>query len=196
MDQYNTRQTLIAKIREKHNDQAWEEFSCFYKAYIYSIIIRMGVMDSDRDDLVQKILFEIWKSMTSFKYEAGTGRFRNWVFGVARLQALMHFRTNKRYQKKLTKIQEMADTGETYESEMDAAAEDEWQTHIFHIAWDRIKDDLPESYRECFMLFGQGLDVHEVCARLDIKKNSAHVYRQRVLKRLNREIRFLDDELG
>ena len=46
------------------------------------------------------------------------------------------------------------------------------------------------------MLFSEGKNVEEISGELELQKNSVHVYRQRVLKRLNREIRFLDDELG
>jgi len=196
MDPYNTKLTLIAKIRDKHNDQAWEEFTYFYKSYIYSIVIKMGVISSERDDLVQKIMLELWKCLPSFEYQPGEGVFRRWLYGVVRNQTYVFFRTNKRYKNKLEKAGKLADTNDNYESEQEVQHEKEWREHLFEIAWDRIKDDLPDNYRECFSLFGQGLDVHQVAEELNIKVNSAHVFRQRVTKRLAREIRFLDSELG
>lgn len=196
MDEYNTRQTLIAKIRDQHNEQAWEDFSYFYEAYIYSIVIRMGVNKSDQDDLVQKIILQIWKSLPNFEYRPNGGKFRSWIYGLTRYQALMHFRTDKRYKAKLAKASDMTVELNDTDSEMDDESIKEWRHHLFQLAWDRVKDELGETYRECFLLFGQGHDVHEVAKRLNIKTNSAHVYRQRVVKRLSREVRFLDDELG
>ncbi|MDD7985549.1 sigma-70 family RNA polymerase sigma factor [Lentisphaera marina] len=196
MDKYNTRQTLIAKIREQHNDQSWEEFTDLYKAYIYSVLIRMGVQESDRDDLVQKSLIEIWKSLPRFEYVPGQGKFRNWIYTVTKNQCLGHFRTHKRYQNKIQKASEQG----ALETDSNQGSEDiedvEWKKHIFTLAWERIEPELSDSYKQVFMLFSQGKNVTEISSELDLQKNSVHVYRQRVLKRLNREIRFLDDELA
>ena len=68
--------------------------------------------------------------------------------------------------------------------------------HLFHLAWDRIKSELSDTYIQCFELLGSGNTIDDICQKLDIKKNTVHVYRQRILKRLGREIRFLDDELA
>ncbi|EDM27931.1 probable extracytoplasmic function alternative sigma factor [Lentisphaera araneosa HTCC2155] len=196
MDKYNTRQTLIAKIREQHNEQSWEEFTDLYKAYLYSIMIRMGVQESDRDDLVQKSLIEIWKSLPRFEYVPGQGKFRNWIYTVTKHQCLGHFRTNKRYQNKIQKASEQGALEGESESKSEDIEEAEWKKHIFTLAWERIEPDLSDSYRQVFMLFSEGKNVEEISGELELQKNSVHVYRQRVLKRLNREIRFLDDELG
>ncbi|WDE98681.1 RNA polymerase sigma factor [Lentisphaera profundi] len=196
MDKYNTRHTLIAKIREQHNEQSWEEFTALYKAYLYSVVIRMGASESDRDDLVQKALIEIWKSLESFEYVPGEGKFRNWIYGVTKNVCLGHFRSSKRYNNKIQRAGEdtafhpLAD-----ESSKDEIEESEWKKHIFKLSWQRIEGELSESYRQVFLLFSQGKDVNEISTELQLQKNSVHVYRQRVLKRLNREIRFLDDEL-
>jgi RNA polymerase sigma factor (sigma-70 family) len=195
MDKYNTRQTLIARIREQHNDQSWEEFAELYKAYLYSIIIRMGAKESDRDDLVQKALIEIWKSLPKFEYIPGQGKFRNWVFTVTKNICLSHFRTHKRYQNKIQKANDQGALEHSLSDDSQELEEKEWKKHIFKLAWSRIEDDLSETYKNVFLLFSQGKDVHQISSELELQNNSVHVYRQRVLKRLNREIRFLDDEL-
>ena len=45
-------------------------------------------------------------------------------------------------------------------------------------------------------MFTQGKEVDEICSALEIKRNSAFVYRQRVLEKFTKEIRRLDEELS
>ena len=193
MDPYSTRQTLIAKIMDRHNDQSWDEFIDFYKAYIYSILIRMNVPPSEREDLAQKALLDIWKGIPKFEYRPGQSKFRNWVYTVTKYQATGYFRKLKSEQKKIDKASLTQTTDDNSQQKLE---EEEWKQHLFHLAWDRIKSELSDTYIQCFELLGSGNTIDDICQKLDIKKNTVHVYRQRILKRLGREIRFLDDELA
>jgi RNA polymerase sigma factor (sigma-70 family) len=193
VDPYSTRQTLIAKIMDRHNDQSWDEFIDFYKAYIYSILIRMNVPPSEREDLAQKALLDIWKGIPKFEYRPGQSKFRNWVYTVTKYQATGYFRKLKSEQKKIDKASLTQTADDNTQQKLE---EEEWKQHLFHLAWDRIKSELSDTYIQCFELLGSGNTIDDICQKLDIKKNTVHVYRQRILKRLGREIRFLDDELA
>ena len=194
MDQYNTRKTLIAKIMDRHNEQSWDEFTGFYKAYIFSILIRMNIPVSDREDLAQKALLDIWKGIPNFEYRPGKSKFRNWIYTVTKYQATAYFRKQKSDQRKLDQM----DLNQSIEQDNihQKLEEEEWKQHLFHLAWDRIKTELSDTYIQCFELLGSDTSIDDICSKLDIKKNTVHVYRQRILKRLGREIRFLDDELA
>ena len=196
MANYNTRYTLIEKIKNRHDDKSWEEFNYFYKAFIHSLLIRFGVSHTDRDDLVQKVLLKIWRKIPEFECRPGKSKFRNWISCIARTESYMLFRTHKRYEKKLMKAAENEASLEDEDPLVYQLAEEEWKVHISTLAWERIKGDLSETYRECFELLGQGLSVDEIAVRLELKKNTVYVYHQRVLQRLRRAIRVLDDELN
>ena len=60
MESFNTRQTLIAKIRNQHDDRSWEEFVYFYERYIFVVVNKMGVSYQECEDLVQKVLLVLW----------------------------------------------------------------------------------------------------------------------------------------
>ena len=50
-DFYKTRKTLLLRIKDQYNDDAWAEFSEVYKRYIYAIIRRMNINAADACDL-------------------------------------------------------------------------------------------------------------------------------------------------
>ena len=80
--------------------------------------------------------------------------------------------------------------------DIDERIDEEWKLHISRLAWDNIKDQFSGSVGECFQMFTKGNSVDEICEKLDIKRNSAFVFRQRVIEKLSKEIRRLDDELS
>ena len=49
-DIYKTRKTLLIRVKDQYNDDAWSEFSEVYKRYIYAIIRRMNINAVDADD--------------------------------------------------------------------------------------------------------------------------------------------------
>ena len=75
-------------------------------------------------------------------------------------------------------------------------AEKEWKYHIAKLAWENIRGEFGGKVIECFQLFMNGKNVDEVCKELNIKKNSAFVFRKRVQERFSKEIRRLDYDLS
>ena len=59
----NTRQTLLLKIRDQYNEDAWEEFIAFYRPYVYRVVLNLGqIQVVDREDIIQEVLLIAWKN--------------------------------------------------------------------------------------------------------------------------------------
>ena len=59
----NTRMTLLSKVKNKHDDQSWNEFVTFYKRYIAGIVHKMNFPADEVDDIVQTVLLQVWKKL-------------------------------------------------------------------------------------------------------------------------------------
>ena len=55
-DPCQTRETLLERIRNRHDEQSWEDFVYYYKQYIYIICRRMGLNHHDAEEIVQKVM--------------------------------------------------------------------------------------------------------------------------------------------
>jgi len=53
---YVTRHTLLARVKNPNDAEAWKDFIDFYKNYIYFIIRSMRINAHDADDLLQQVL--------------------------------------------------------------------------------------------------------------------------------------------
>ena len=195
---YNTRHTLIAKIRDQHDDHSWEDFVYFYQRYIYVVISKMGVSHQDIEDLVQRVLLALWEKLPSFEYEPNKCKFRTWMNQITRNSVIAYFRKQKRHRNDLDRAAsiQLNESDEHNEPEIYSMAENEWKLHVSNLAWNNIKDEFKGKASQVFLLFSEGKEIEFICKELDIKKNTAYVLKNRVQDKLYKEIRRLDDELS
>jgi len=193
-EDYNTRHTLLAKVKDQYDQRSWEDFAYYYQRYIHMVILGLGVTPSEVDDLAQKVLLNLWEKLPEFSYRPGECKFRTWMNTVIRNITFNHFRASKRYKARLDNAAsevEDANLPDIYQ-----IAEENWKDHISNLAWENISDKLNESNRDCFLLFSEGLTAEEVAEKMAIKLNTAYVMRKRVVEKLSREIRRLEEELS
>ena len=65
-DNYLTRQTLLLKLQNQHDEHAWEDFFETYHKYIRAILWNMNVRESDSNDILQTVMLKIlilWRNM-------------------------------------------------------------------------------------------------------------------------------------
>ena len=197
--EYVTRQTLIAKIRNQHDDQSWEDFVYFYERYIFVVVHKMGIPYNECDDLVQKVLLELWKKLPAFEYMPDKCKFRTWMNTIIRNVVVDAIRKNQRHQNDIQRasLKQINDnTDDCYLPDIYNIAQEEWETHIANLAWENVKEDFTGKTAECFLLLCEGKSLDMITAQLGIKKNTIHVYRNRVKEKLHKEIRRLDNELS
>ena len=81
---YNTRHTLLERIRDPENSEAWTEFIDFYKRYIYVIIRSMKIAPHDADDILQQVTVKLWKNLPNHRHDPKRGSFRSWVSTITK----------------------------------------------------------------------------------------------------------------
>ena len=194
---FNTRITLIQKLRDLHDEASWEDFVYYYRRYIGTIITNLGIPKTDVDDLVQEVLMALWKSLPSYDYRPEQCKFRSWLKTVTRNTVVNSFRKKEKQQKLLEDVKTHPANLDIAEiSEIEDITEREWKLHVSRLAWDSIKKEFNDKTRQCYLMLAEGIPATEVAKRLDLKVNSVHVFRQRIQEKLKSEIRRLNWELS
>ena len=101
MQKYNTSYTLISRAKDLDDTLAWKQLTDFYKSFIYSILIKMGVHDNDLDDLCQDTLVNL--SIKLKLYDAEKGKFKSWFGALIANQVKNFYRKLASETKKQTK---------------------------------------------------------------------------------------------
>ncbi len=190
---YHTRQSLLMRLRDSHDDASWEEFVSTYRNYILSIINNLNVSHHDSEDLMQSILLKLWNKLPEFDYDPGKGQFRYWLGRVTKNDVFKHFEKVKRRQDKNSESEEGHNSEDP---EINNMIEREWQNYIAEKAWENVSANFGAKILDVFHCFADGLSGPEVAEKMNMAENTAYVYKLRVQKALHKEMMRLEFELG
>jgi DNA-directed RNA polymerase specialized sigma24 family protein len=79
-----TRPSLLLRLREPADQEAWRHFVDAYGPMVYRYARQRGLQDADAADLTQIVLLQVSGSVRRFDYDPQRGRFRGWLFGLVR----------------------------------------------------------------------------------------------------------------
>lgn len=85
-----TRSSLIARLSDVGDQDAWREFSAIYEPFIYGQARRYGLQDADAREQVQDVLVAVSRAIGRFAVDRERGRFRTWLYAIARNISLQH----------------------------------------------------------------------------------------------------------
>ena len=190
-----TRQTLLNKIKDQYDENAWQEFVLYYRPYIYRIIQNhYKINNTEREDVIQEVLLVAWKKLPEFEYSPEKGRFRSWLGRVTTNTCLAYYRKNNKNEASLEN-EHFLDDQKAVPPEIEAVYQEEWERHITETAWNNICSKFEDKVIEVFNRLTSGEDGKKVAEETGLSINSVYVYKKRVLAAFQKEISYLDDEL-
>ncbi len=196
-ESYNTRRTLIERVKNQHDENSWEEFVKVYQDYIYAIIRRMGINQHDADDLLQQVLINLWKMLPRLELD-GIKRFRSVLSNVTRHRVIDFMRKRGNEANRLdnaSKDETLRYLNQLNLSEVDAIADREWEVHLTNLAIEKVAPRFSGQAVNIFRMSLKGLDVKEIANEVGLKENSVYRLRNRVKACLIEEIAQLRVEL-
>ncbi len=188
MDNWNTRESLLIRASDPDDHEAFEEFVYYYKNFISMVFAKMGVKESQIDDLRQDLLLKLWKDISKFDSTRENSNFRGWLSVVIRHEVYRSFRKNKK-----NFNDELPDNhlSISEESEIDKMIEEEWKAYVTSLAVEKVKSAFDGNALKVFYLTLEGKNAAEIAEELAMTENSVYVLRSRVKSRFQSEIRQL-----
>lgn len=199
MNNWNTRLTLLEKIRDQHDETSWEDFVFYYKQYIYVVVRSMNLSHHDAEEIVQMVLVKVWDKLPEFQYDSEKGRFRGWLCRVTGNIVKNFLRSRKSQINRVEKMKQQDE--EKYLNsvslpEIEKISSREWENYIANMAWNNIEKEFTDNVRECFLLMADDVPVGDIAQKFGISESSVYVYKKRVQDRLFAEINRLENDLG
>jgi RNA polymerase sigma-70 factor (ECF subfamily) len=192
-----TRASLLVRIRDPHDTEAWRQFVQLYAAVVYGFARRRGLQDADAADLMQEVFRAVASSAGRLNYDPKRGSFRSWLYTVTR-NKLYNFLDGRKRQ-----VVGSGDTG-AHEALEERAAENggadalwdqEYERRVFAWAAEQVRGEFQESTWEAFRLTAvEGQSARDAGRRLGMSPGAVYVAKSRVLARLKEQVRLLEDE--
>ena len=83
-----TRPSLLLRLRNPRDDEAWRVFVETYTPLVYGYCRRRGLQASDVSDVTQEVMVQVSHSIRDFSYQPERGRFRDWLGTLTRTKLI------------------------------------------------------------------------------------------------------------
>ncbi len=191
-----TRESLLARLPDHADTAAWEEFAQLYQPLIYGIGRRHGLQPHDASDLVQDVLIAVADCIDRFEPNEQRGRFRTWLFRIARNQSLLRLRKLRR------EVPATATGAEQHwlESSSGSDGSDQefdiaFRRRAFRYAARKVRQSVHERTWEAFSRTAIDCQSAQVAAdEMGIEIGAVYLSRSRVMKRLRALVQDLSGE--
>jgi RNA polymerase sigma-70 factor (ECF subfamily) len=189
MSPFDTRATLLVRIRDPQDQASWREFVDLYMPLLHSYAIKMGFQDADAADAAQETLLRVSKAIGSGQYQSSKGSFRGWLLTVLRNTLRLHASRAKH------SARGTGDTGmlELLREQPDRQQLDLWereyQLRMFHWAAERVQSSFQQTTWKAFWeTTVVGKSIASVAQELGVSTGAVYIARSRVLSSLRQEI--------
>lgn len=162
---------------------AFEEVYNRHHRRVYSICLRMLQNTSEAEDLTQDVFIQLYRKIGSFR---GDSAFTTWLHRMTVNQVLMHFR------KRTVKFEKTTEEGETPDQMVPGTTNPEKMRIVDKIALDSAIDQLPNGYKNVFVLHDVEGYEHEEVAKIlgcsvGTSKSQLHKARLKLQKLLRKK---------
>ena len=190
-----TRPSLLLRVRDVGDVEAWREFVRLYTPLVFRHCIGRGLQEADAADVAQEVMRIAARAMPEFQYDSARGKFRGWLLQTTRNRLCKFFEQQQRVP------QSASETAVGHFLENEAVAgeevrwEEEYRQHVFGWALDKARSEFESTTWEAFRLTAlEAISVKETAAKLGISPGAIYIARSRVTARLRELIATVSDE--
>jgi len=173
----------LAQLAASGDVQSFEELYRRHHRRVYSICLRMLQNPTEAEDLTQDVFVQLFRKIGSFR---GDSAFTTWLHRMTVNQVLMHFR------KRNVKLEKVTEEGETPVQIVMGTENPDKMPIVDRIALQDAMDQLPNGYKNVFLLHDvQGYEHEEVASILGCSvgtsKSQLHKARLKLRKILTKK---------
>jgi RNA polymerase sigma-70 factor (ECF subfamily) len=185
------RASLLVRLRDVTDGDAWREFARLYAPVIYGFARKRGLQDADAADLMQDVLRSVSGAMNRLEYDPVRGTFRGWLFTVTRNKVFNFLDSRKRRVQGTgdSRMQQRLEQHVDSDGKMSADWEADYQRSLAAQAMERVRTEFQAATWDAFLLTAvEGQTPAQVSARIGLSVGAIYVAKSRVIARLRQEI--------
>lgn len=181
---FETRPTLLDRLRDPADQEAWREFDARYRDLILNYCRMRGLQPQDAEDVCQAVLIGFTRAAGEFRYDPKRGRFRSYL-GRAVAHAIQRHLARKYGKHPLDEDSARALDGLVQDDSVhDVEWEREWMMHHYRRAMRTVRETFEPRSVEVFEHLRDGLDAQQTADRFGISVQAVNKIKQRIRLRM------------
>lgn len=180
-----TRLSLIVRLKDCGDRQAWGEFLQIYRPLVYRLAAAKGLQHADAEDVAQQVFSSLARAVQRWQPDAERARFRTWLTTIAH-NAIVNALSRRAPDRA---------SGDTAERELLAehAADPaesqllliESRREVFQWAARRVREEFESGTWGAFWMTAvEGREIADAAAVLGKRPGAIYAARSRVMRRL------------
>lgn len=190
----DTRPSLLLRVRDVRDQEAWREFEAAYGELILLYCRRRGLKPADCDDVRQFVWMNLARGLRNFEYDPLRGRFRDYLGRVVRNAISRHFARPSPASRPLDTGM-LATLPDEDSGSPDPAWEEEWVNQHYRRALAKIERTFEPRSVAVFRRLVAGEAVAQIAGDFAMSTQAIHKIKHRIQKRMQELIaRQIQDE--
>lgn len=182
-----TRPSLLLRIRDAQDAQAWEEFHDLYAPLLYKYARARGLSHADAEDARAQCYEAIVKQIPTFDYDRQKGGFKAWLRTMVARRVIDRLRRQREKQLDTDALAAVAD-GEAHDEDWEQQWREEHLRFCVASARGRVTEETWTIFRS---LVYDGLSVADISEQFDVTSNQIYKARSRMLQMIREKLEYL-----
>lgn len=191
-----TRASLLLRVRDPADREAWEEFVEIYGPVVHRLARHKGMQPADADDVTQQVLLAVARAVERRGHDPERARFRTWLGRIAR-NAILNALTRGKPDRGSgdSDLQELLNEFPSPSGPDSDFVRLECRREQFRRAARQIRPEFhPATWRAFWLTTVEGRGCEEVARELGKQIGSIYAARSRVMKRLQEKVDEIEPE--
>ena len=203
MSEPQTRPSLMLRLRDPRDQQAWTRFVSIYEPLLMKLMRQRGLQEADARDVTQQVVMTVLRAVDTWRPDGQEASFRRWLFTIARrasLQFIQRELTEHGPGRRGTGGSDMVDLlSELPEPEHRTveAFNRDYRDAVFQWAAEQVRSEFREPvWRAFWRTCVQNEPIADVAEELGMTTGYVYVCRSRIMTRLRQTIEEFEVEHG
>jgi len=191
-----TRESLLLKVKDPNNREAWEMFAQIYRPVIFRTARARGMQDADAHDLAQTVLVAVADAINRWEKLNESTKFRHWLSKVTK-NAILNALTRHPKDRAVGGSDVRAILEETPSLDLDTEEliRHEYRRELYLRAAECVRRDVqPETWKAFELTAIEGRAIADVARTLGKPVGVVYTARSRVMLRLRDAVRAMEDD--
>ena len=182
-DSPETRLSLIGRLHDKDDGDAWTEFVQTYEPLILAVAKRRGMQHADAAEVAQDVLNRVAHSIDKWNPDPAKGAFRGWLYRVTRNMTIDYLRRNRRWRASEGDVALEAIPSPSVDESQEFRIE--YERQLFSWAASEVKASFkPENWQAFWMSSVEEQPIDKVATHLGLSRGQVYVARSRIMAKI------------
>lgn len=193
-----TQPTLLLRIRNAQDHDAWVRFVDLYGPLIYGFLRKRGLQDADAADLTQDVLRQVASAVKDFDYDTTRGSFRSWLLTIVQNRHISRWRKEGHREQPVGDSQahrRLNEIPQPENSDLSSEWDADYERQLFHYSANLVRQDFtPTTWQAFWKTAVDGQSGKDVADELGLTPAAVYLAKGRVMKRIKDQVQLLVGE--